>query len=136
MPLDRDLVELRVGDVLEAIAELRRIVSKEFREMSIDERYSMRYNLIVLVESLASLCLHVALEHYGLRPRSYAECFRRVSERLSVSCYGDLESLARLMNILVHRYWVVRDDAIYDSVRRDFGCVMEFLSKVRGLVTG
>jgi len=125
-----------VSDILEAIAELRRLVSREFKEMSIDERYSMRYNLIVLVEFLASLCLHVALEHCGLRPRSYAECFRRVSERLSVSCYGDLESLARLRNVLVHRYWAIRDKAIYDSVRRDFGCVMEFISKVRGLVVG
>ena len=125
-----------MSDILEAIAELRRLVSREFKEMSIDERYSMRYNLIVLVEFLASLCLHVALEHCGLRPRSYAECFRRVSERLSVSCYGDLESLARLRNVLVHRYWAIRDEAIYDSVRRDFGCVMEFISKVRGLVVG
>ncbi|MGC9137246.1 hypothetical protein [Caldivirga sp.] len=43
-----------------------------FENLNIDERYSMRYNLIVLVEALATVCLHVAIELYGLRPRSYA----------------------------------------------------------------
>uniref|UniRef100_A0A7C5YSW3 DUF86 domain-containing protein n=1 Tax=Ignisphaera aggregans TaxID=334771 RepID=A0A7C5YSW3_9CREN len=53
MPLDRDLVDIRISDICEAINELKRLTSKSFSDMSIDEKYSMRYNIIVLVESLA-----------------------------------------------------------------------------------
>jgi uncharacterized protein YutE (UPF0331/DUF86 family) len=134
MPVDRDLVKLRINDVYESISELNRLTSRRFDEMNIDEKYSMRYNVIVLVEALASLCLHIALEHYGLRPESYAECFRGVSERLGVRCCRDLEALARLRNLLVHRYWAVKDEIVYNSVKKNFRCVEEFIERVRELV--
>jgi uncharacterized protein YutE (UPF0331/DUF86 family) len=134
MPIDRDLVKLRINDVYESISEPNRLTSKRFNEMSIDEKYSMRYNVIVLVEALASLCLHIALEHYGLRPESYAECFRGVLERLGVRCCRDLEALARLRNLLVHRYWAVKDEIVYNSVKKNFRCVEEFIERVRELV--
>jgi uncharacterized protein YutE (UPF0331/DUF86 family) len=60
MPVDRDVIESRIRDVMEVINELKRITSKSFNEMSIDEIYSMRYNIIVLVEALASICIHIA----------------------------------------------------------------------------
>ncbi len=48
MPVDRDVVVSRIRGAVEAINELRRLTSKSFAEMSIDEVYSMRYNVIVL----------------------------------------------------------------------------------------
>jgi uncharacterized protein YutE (UPF0331/DUF86 family) len=134
VPVDRDAVVSRIRDAVEAIAELKRLTSKSFAEMSIDEVYSMRYNVIVLVETLASICLHVATEHFELRPRSYAECFREVSQRLGVECFRDLEALARLRNLLVHRYWAVRDDMVYSNIKTDFKCINEFIEKVRRLM--
>lgn len=136
MPVDRDLVDSRADNAYEAMGELKRLVSKDFNSMSVDERYSMRYNVIILVEAIASLCLHVALEHYGLRPKSYSECFREVSQRLGVRCYPDLEGLARLRNLLVHRYWVIRDELIHGNIRGDFRCVEEFIDRVRELARG
>jgi uncharacterized protein YutE (UPF0331/DUF86 family) len=88
MPIDRDLVKLRINDVYESISEPNRLTSKRFNEMSIDEKYSMRYNVIVLVEALASLCLHIALEQYGLRPESYTECFRGFQRGLGLGVAG------------------------------------------------
>jgi uncharacterized protein YutE (UPF0331/DUF86 family) len=35
-----------------------------------------------------------------------------------------------LGNILIHRYWLVDDEKIYEAVRDDFKCVGELLSKV------
>jgi uncharacterized protein YutE (UPF0331/DUF86 family) len=134
MPVDRDVVESRIRDAVEAINELKRITSKSFNEMSIDEIYSMRYNIIVLVEALASICIHIAIEHFGLKPRSYTECFRGVSQRLGIACYRDLEALARLRNLLVHRYWAIRDDIVYSNVKTNFRCVNEFIESVRRLI--
>jgi uncharacterized protein YutE (UPF0331/DUF86 family) len=130
MPIDIDVIESRVRDVVEVINELKRLTSKSFTEMSIDEINSMKY----LVEALASICLHIAVDHFGLRPKSYTECFREVSRRLGVECYRDLEALVRLRNLLVHRYQVVRDDIVYNNVKTDFRCVNEFIEKIKKLV--
>ena len=134
--LDKGVVESRIKHVYEAVAELKRLASKRFEEMNVDERYSMRYNVIVLVESMASLCLHLALDYYGLRPESYSDCFREVSSRLGLGCARDLEAMVRLRNLLVHRYWVVRDEIVYESVKKDFRCVEEFVSRVGELASG
>jgi uncharacterized protein YutE (UPF0331/DUF86 family) len=134
MPIDIDVIESRVRDVVEVINELKRLTSKSFTEMSIDEINSMKYNVIVLVEALASICLHIAVDHFGLRPKSYTECFREVSRRLGVECYRDLEALVRLRNLLVHRYRVVKDDIVYNNVKTDFRCVNEFIEKIKKLV--
>jgi len=136
MPIDKEVVNARIEEIYESINELKRLTSKSFLEMTLDERYSMRYNIIVLVESLASICLHLALENFGIRPRSYSECVREVSQRLGVKCYGELEALVRLRNMITHRYWLVKDDLIHKNIKSNFECVLEFISKVKELISG
>ena len=130
MPVDHEVVRYRTGEARSAIRELLRLASKPYEELSIDEKYSMRYNLIVLVEALASLCIHIAVEEYGKTPSSYREALRIVAERLAPRCSRELEALAGLRNLLVHRYWTVDDSALYESVKEDFGCVEELLGRV------
>ncbi len=133
MPLDRDVIVKRIDDVKWAMRELRRLASKEFADLSVDERYAIRYNIIVLVESLVSLCLHLAVEGFGMRPATYREAVRVVAERVSVVCMKDLESLIGLRNLLVHRYWVVDDEKVYQSVKANFKCVEDLLNRVEVL---
>jgi len=90
----------------------------------------MRYNVVVLVESLVSLCMHVAVEAYAMTPASYREAVRVVAERLGVSHVGELESLVGLRNILIHRYWTVEDEKVYETAKANFECVEELVSRV------
>lgn len=130
MPVDGDVLRSRISDVKSAIKELERLTSKPFTELNVDERYSMRYNIVVLVESLVSLCVHVATEAYDRKPTSYREAVRILAERLGLKCVGDLEGLVGMRNLLIHRYWFVEDERIYDSVKADFKCVEQLLSGV------
>ncbi|MGC9137245.1 HepT-like ribonuclease domain-containing protein [Caldivirga sp.] len=34
-----------------------------------------------------------------------------------MECSSDLETLSRLRNLLVHRYWIVKDDLVYESLK-------------------
>lgn len=43
MVVDVDYLKGRIREVREVIGELRRFVSKAYSEMSLDEKYSMRY---------------------------------------------------------------------------------------------
>jgi len=132
VPIDRELVRGRVADIRLALAELRRLSSKSFEELSLDEKYSIRYNLILLVEALTSLCIHILLETRGVAPRTYREAIREAAEILEVKCVRELEGLASLRNLLIHRYWVIDDAEIYRNLKTNFRCVEEFLARLEG----
>ena len=130
MPVDVDVVRSRLSDVRGFIAEARRIASREYSKLCVDERYALRYCVIALVEALVALCTHVAVEELGREPRTYRESVRLVAEHLGVECRDSLEALVGLRNILIHRYRVVDDERIYKSVKKDFKCVEELLRRV------
>ena len=130
MPVDVDVVRSRLSDVRGFIAEARRIASKEYSKLCVDERYALRYCVIALVEALVALCTHVAVEELGREPRTYRESVRLVAEHLGVECRDSLEALVGLRNILIHRYRVVDDERIYKLVKKDFKCVEELLRRV------
>ena len=60
---------------------------------------------------------------------SYRECLLEVGKRLGVGCVETLSALVGLRNLLVHRYLQVDDRVVYENVKRDFRCVIEFVEK-------
>jgi uncharacterized protein YutE (UPF0331/DUF86 family) len=130
MSLDKEIIRAKINEILGIVAELRRITSKGYGEMSIDEIYSMRYNTIIIAESIASLCFYIASKYFNMSPRFYSECFKEVSQRLNVSCYEYLISLTRLRNLLIHRYWIIKDELVYDNIKRNFKCIENFIKKI------
>jgi len=136
MPVDVDLVRNKIDDIKFSIEELKRLTSKDFIDIDVDERYSIRYNIIVLVESLVSLCMHIAVEAYGKTPSSYRESVRFIAERLNMGCISDLESIVGLRNLLIHRYWTVDDERVYESVKENFHCIEGLLKRIEETYLG
>ena len=130
MPVDVDVLRARISEINFIMNELQRLTSKPFMQLSVDEKYSMRYNVIVLVESIISLCIHIAIEAYSKTPASYREAIKIIAEKLNLPCVKDLTSMVGLRNILIHRYWLVDDEKIYEAVKDDFKCVRELIGKV------
>jgi len=130
LPVDADILKTRISDIRSSIRELQRLTSKPFVQLGIDERYSLRYNIIVLVEALVSLCTHIAIEEYMKTPSTYREAVQIVAEKIGLDCISELESLVGLRHLLVHRYWIIEDEKVYSAVKEDFKCVEEFLSRV------
>jgi len=130
MPMDSDVIQARTSEVRASMRELERLASKPFENLGIDERYSMRYNLIVLVESMVALCIHVVAEAYGYTPVSYRDAIYKIAGKLGLTCVDDLGSLVGLRNLLIHRYWEIRDDKVYEEIRHNFKCVEQLLNKV------
>ena len=114
VPVDRDVVRSRASDARMAMLELKRLAA--LGEMDVDEKYAMRYNVIVLVEALVSLSLHIAAEELGVYPRSYREAVALAAGRLGVGCAPELEKLVGLRNL--HRYWEIDDENIRQAVKK------------------
>lgn len=132
MTVDVNQIKQRLKEVLDAKAELKRLTLKPYAELNIDEKYAIRYHVIVLAEALGNVCLHVAKEDLKQEPLSYSECFRLLDEEgVSDNCAKELATLVRLRNLLTHRYWIIDDNQVYNSIRNDFKGVDSFLESVQ-----
>ncbi len=131
MPVDVSQLKQRITEVLDAKAELKRLTSKAFEKLSMDEKYAIRYHVIVLAEALGSVCLHIAKNDFGQEPISFSDCFKLLDEEgICSKSARDLSGLIGLRNLLVHRYWTVNDRRVYDSARDGFYGVDKFLETV------
>ncbi|MGD0994510.1 MAG: DUF86 domain-containing protein [Candidatus Bathyarchaeia archaeon] len=132
MPVDVSQIKQRITEVLDAEAELKRLTMKPYAELNMEEKYAIRYHVIVLAEALGSVCLHVAKEDLQQEPLSYSECFRLLDEEgISDNCAKELTALVRLRNLLTHRYWIIDDNQVYNSIKNDFKSVNKFLESVQ-----
>jgi len=131
VPIDTGYLKQRISEVLEAISELKRLTSKPYSKLSQEEKYSIRYHVIVLAESVGGICVHVATEDFRREPLSYSECFKMLEDKGVFDCAKDLIGIMRLRNLLVHRYWTIEDSQVYDSIKKNFRGVHKFLGSMK-----
>jgi uncharacterized protein YutE (UPF0331/DUF86 family) len=129
-------IEARIREINEAIQMLRSLVTKDFAELTIHEKLSMRYLVIQLVEAASSICVQILLDIFNEKPEGFPECFARLGVKgvIPHDLASKLSSAARLRNLLVHRYWTVDDQKIYESVRTGRKDFKDFTAHVRGFL--
>ena len=136
--LNSDAVEARFREINEALTDLGELLGKDFEELSVHERMSMRYLVIQIVEAAASVSVHLLTRLFDERAEGYADCFRRLGER-KVIAEGLAERLAmaaRLRNLLVHRYWEIDDRRTYSSIKEGVRDFELFKKDVRSFMEG
>jgi len=126
-------VEARVREINDALQLLRNLVAKDFEELSAYERLSVRYLVIQLVEAAASICMRVLLSVYNETAEGFPECFMRLGLKgvLPEALASKMASAARLRNLLVHRYWTIVDEKVYESVKKGLKDFEDFITHVR-----
>ncbi len=113
---DRVLIRKLLYEVEEALKVLKSRVDKGVRDLG--DAFAVRYAIIQIVESLAIISSKLA-EVHGAVIEGYVEAMKFLS-RLGIvnSEAGEvLVRLARLRNLLVHRYWVIDDGRIIKEAR-------------------
>jgi uncharacterized protein YutE (UPF0331/DUF86 family) len=132
MPVDVNQLKQRIIEVLNAKAELKRLISKSYEELSPDAKNAIRYYIIVLAEALGGICYHIAKDDLEQEPLSYSQCFSILDEEnICEHCAKDLSAIVRLRNLLIHRYWTIDDKRVYNSIKDDFRGVDKFLESVQ-----
>lgn len=138
---DTDFVRRRLSEMAEALGYMRRVLEEGEEEFARDfrSRLALRHLVLMVVESAASIALHILAEDFGERADSYSEAFTKLSYRgvLSPKVASEMASLARLGNLIVHRYWLVDDLRIYREAKGSGLLVVEgFIREVRRYVEG
>ncbi len=118
--VNRELLVKLVSDIREASYMVKTLISKSFSDLGLYERLALRYLLIELVEASAAICVHLLRSLRGIEAEGYPQCFLKMGELdlIPMNLAEKLARAARLRNLLVHRYWVIDDRKLYESIKK------------------
>ena len=121
MTLNPDLIRSRCAEIEDSLNRL-----EEFRSVRREEFVANRdmldiacYRLLTAMEAALALCFHVSAKHLHQVPEEYAGCFEVLQQAgiLPTDLAERLQHMARFRNLLVHVYWKVDYEQVYDLIQ-------------------
>ena len=129
-----DRVSKGIADILEAKAEMEKILSSGKESFLSDRKNSLalKYLLIQAVEAIADVCQHLLAKTKGVVCSGYVDCIVKAGENgvIQSTLAGKLRKLADLRNSLVHRYWIINDGELFNQCSANINDFSDFSSQV------
>jgi uncharacterized protein YutE (UPF0331/DUF86 family) len=132
--VDRDKVEGLIRHLRQYTTYLHEIAVQDLQEFLKDQRSigSARYYLQVSIETCINIANHIIATEKLRAPKDYKDSFKVLNEAgiLSDDLTQVMRELAGLRNLLVHLYWDVDDQMIYDGIRSELGDFEAFIDDI------
>ena len=124
----------KLQNYLEKLSELKTINKNEFIS-DFRNSNSAKYLLQVSIECCLDIANHIIASEKYRSPDDYADSFRVLNEQKIVpdSLIEKLVEMAKFRNRIVHVYWEVDEDLIYDIIQNylnDFELFIQSILKV------
>jgi len=138
MKLDDDRIRAKLQDISRALMRLER-----FQEMSKgdflsdeDSQDIARSRLLTAIEAALNICYHINARMMKRVPEDYAECFRSLGEGhlIDRGLTDRLSQMAQFRNRLVHLYWDIDYEQVYDIIQHDIKDLKDFSNQVLRLL--
>jgi uncharacterized protein YutE (UPF0331/DUF86 family) len=131
---DQDRLVKLVSQMRKAEAQLERLrrISRGLFLSDLDKVGSAKYHFIVAIEAAIDISNHIISQN-GLRaPEDYADTFSVLEEHgvLENDFAESLKEMARFRNRLVHIYWEVDEEQLYEILQSRLGDFKKFLDQV------
>jgi len=138
--VDRDKIEGLIRHLQQFTAYLQEIVAQDQREFLGDSRSigSARYYLQVSIETCINIANHIIATDRLRAPKDYKDSFQVLNEAgiLPDDLTRTMRELAGLRNLLVHLYWDVDDQMIYNGIRSELGDFEVFVGVIVAYMEG
>ena len=129
-----NLIGTKISEIQQSLERLGDISSKG-KEAFLNEpnlRDSAKYRLITAIEAAISICNHIAARKFKRAPESYSDCFIILHEVGVIS--GDLAKklgdMALFRNMLVHIYWEINDERIYNILTGELVDLENYIKEI------
>jgi uncharacterized protein YutE (UPF0331/DUF86 family) len=138
MSLNGDLVRARCAEIADSLSRLER-----FRAIPKDQFLADQdmldlacYRLLVAIEASLALCYHVSAKRLQKVPEEYAECFQKLRDAgvIPFDLSERLQKMARFRNLLVHVYWKINYEQVYDVIQGHLGDLRDFAAAIARLL--
>lgn len=138
--IDKEYIENVMRDIKEALSEIKDVVSLDIKDFITSRRakFAMRYAIILLIESAADIGVTILRQCFDEEAKSYREVFKKLAERgvLTPATANGMASLASLRNMIIHRYWEIDDERIYQEAKGNgINTIRNFIKEVNDYVS-
>ena len=134
MAVDIEKIKQRITEIKENIEKIKKYSSLPKKEFWEDERnmLSIKYLLLESIEACGNICVHISAKKIFKASSSFSECFENLykSKLIEKDLSDKLIKMARFRNILVHRYWQIKDQKILDYAKDSLGDFDHFLKVI------
>ena len=118
---------------LQALSKIKKI--EFFRDP--DKVGSAKYHFIVAIEACIDICNHLISRNGYRAPEDYGDTFKVLGEvgAFEDSFSEELKTMAKFRNRLVHIYWEVDNDQLYEILQtrlQDFKKFLDSISRFLG----
>ena len=138
MSLNEGLIQKRCQDIEDSLKRLEKIkeVDKDEFLKNRDLQDIASYRLLVAIESALSLCYHVSAKKLKKAPGDYVECFIILADEEIIprELSEKLKKMARFRNMLVHMYWKVEYEVVFDILQDSLEDLRQFSSAIAALL--
>ena len=122
-------------DFDEALGKLKRLAEHSHREFL--EHYekidSAKYNFIVTIESLIDICNRIIAKQKLGSPEDYADVVRLMKGKgvIEETLAQRLIQMVKFRNMLVHVYWKIENDKVYQYLTENLEDFESFKKAIR-----
>ena len=136
--INKDRLQKNRLDLIQVHDQIQKITSQDLDAFLQDPRnaLALRYLLIEAVEAIVDTCQHLLAHLKGIPCEGYVDCILKAGQEglIPVSLSNSLRKLASLQNSLIHRYWVIQDDVLYQQTRDHAQELLAFAERIRQYV--
>lgn len=138
MSLNPDLIRARCAEIdssLSRLEEFRRLPRERFLSNQ-DALDVACYRLLIAIEAALALCFHVSAKRLHQVPEEYAGCFSALEQAglIPEDLSSRLQRMARFRNLLVHVYWKIDYEQVYDVITTRLDDLRAFRAAIAGLI--
>jgi len=135
MPLfNQDKIMKLVSEMRKAINHLNSLKSlaKTAFLGDSDKICSAKYNFIIAIETTIDICNHIISQNGYRAPEDYADTFQILGEHgaFNNDYIRLLKDMAKFRNRLVHVYWEVDDEQLYEILQTRLSDFKTFLNHI------
>jgi uncharacterized protein YutE (UPF0331/DUF86 family) len=140
MEIDKEKIKQRFSEINESLKEIQRLVSVDDKEFWLKKENiaAVKYYLLQAIESVGSVCVHIAAKKFNKGISVFGECFEVLFKEgfMQEDLSEKLRKMAKFRNKLIHRYWEIEDEKILEYSRKDLGDFNEFIKAVDKILNG
>ena len=139
--MDKERIIKLLKEIKDLVNDLQDIIDipLEVFLSDIRNRYSVRHLIVEIVEVASNIGLIILREKFSVREvMGYSDIFKRLSDYavLDESTGKDMERLAKLRNLIIHRYWEIDDARIYIEAKdKGINIIRNFMVEVEKYVS-
>jgi len=133
--------------IVKLVSEMRKSVSHLNSLKTLDRKSflndpdkigSAKYHFIVAIESAIDICNHIISQNGYRTPEDYGDTFQIMGEQgaFNEDFVKALKNMARFRNRLIHLYWEVNDEQVYEILQNrlnDFKTFLDIIAVFLGL---